>query len=1338
MLTNTRQKYGLRFGLTFLMGMTALLSSAQKFSHIETQSGLDNLFDINCVAVADFDNDDDLDVFAVVRHYFDKENEETHKLFSNNGDGTFSDITKEARIFNTLDYTGLDSKKYVGTRTGASWVDYDNDGFPDLFLTNLYYLELLHNNGDGTFTDITEQSGFTTNECYNSGATWFDYNNDGFLDVYIVKMGDCDANLFYKNNGDGTFSDVTEEMGVSGSKTFSWSSIPIDANEDGWMDLYVANDFGNHNELFINQVGTGFIEEGEKYNVQGNFDSMGLTVGDFNNDGHFDIYVTNINRGSLYQGNGVDSFTNRAEELKVLNSAWSWGTQFLDYDHDGDEDLTVASGWNQEWHNFLFENPIDEGTEEFINKTEEVNLQGETWSHGFTSFDYDNDGDLDMIFSNVGKQAYFFENDASQKNEANDKNWLRINFEGTSSNRDGIGAIVKLSSGSVELHKFYHGTAGYLSQSLNGVHFGLGSISTIDKVHIKWPSGIQDTFENLSPNMIINAVEGSGYTILDNEASKTPGCTDPKSCNYSPTATLDDGSCQYLETFTITGPSISGNLQTVTYQYPKTEGSEYEWVVDNGTILNGQNSESVTIKWGIGTQASISVREVNGCYSENVEKTVELVKSELPENVSVARLWNEALLEAIRKDYARPTIHARNLFHTSIAMYDSWAIYDETAETYLLGKTVKNYFNQFDGFNTTVETNEARQMTISFAAYRLLSYRFKDSPNAEASLSLFDDIMDYLGYNKNLSSTSYSTGDPATLGNFIAASIIDYGKIDGANESAKYSNIHYQPVNPSLVPILGGNTLLQDPNRWQPLTLDIFIDQSGNPREGTTPDFLSPEWGNVHPFSLIPEQLSSFEREGNTYNVYFDPGQPPLLDTLNDNEISELYRWNFSLVSIWSAQLDPEDGVMWDISPASLGNIKLDELPKQLANHTDFYDLINGGSLINEGRNLNPVSGSPYPPQVVPRGDFARVLAEFWADGPDSETPPGHWFVLLNHVSDHPEFEARLEGKGEVLEPLEWDIKSYFALGGAMHDAAISAWGIKGWYDYIRPISAIRYMAERGQSSDPDKANYDVAGIPLTPGYIEMIEDGDELAGLNNENVGKIKLYAWKGHSSISNTLSDKAGVGWILAENWWPYQRPSFVTPPFAGYVSGHSTYSRAAAEVMTLLTGSEYFPGGVGEFIAKKNEFLVFEDGPSQDIVLQWATYQDASDQCSLSRIWGGIHPPADDIPGRLIGYEIGIGAFKHAKTYFEGSNTLANVANSGTPDIYPNPIIQQKKLIVTHTSSNDRFVVYNLNGKPVKIQEMSYNQDKRQTTLKFANLAKGIYLLVGQAGSTKFIVQ
>jgi hypothetical protein len=244
-----------------------------------------------------------------------------------------------------------------------------------------------------------------------------------------------------------------------------------------------------------------------------------------------------------------------------------------------------------------------------------------------------------------------------------------------------------------------------------------------------------------------------------------------------------------------------------------------------------------------------------------------------------------------------------------------------------------------------------------------------------------------------------------------------------------------------------------------------------------------------------------------------------------------------------------------------------------------------------------------------------------------------------------------------VLPSLEWDVKTYLAMGGAMHDSAIAAWGVKGYYDFIRPISAIRYMSDQGQCSDPDDTTtFDVNGLHLYPGLIEVVTVDSAGQGERHEHladdVGEIALFGWRGHEYITDPEVDTAGVGWILAANWWTYQRPTFVVPPFAGYVSGHSTYSRAAAEVMTLLTGNEYFPGGMGEFYCPANEFLVFEEGPSMNVTLQWAKYYDASDQCSLSRIWGGIHPGADDIPGRLMGQVIGPQAHDLALYFFEGS--------------------------------------------------------------------------------------
>lgn len=615
---------------------------------------------------------------------------------------------------------------------------------------------------------------------------------------------------------------------------------------------------------------------------------------------------------------------------------------------------------------------------------------------------------------------------------------------------------------------------------------------------------------------------------------------------------------------------------------------------------------------------------------------------------SVARMWNEELLGAIRKDFARPTVHARNLYHVSLAMYDAWAAYDDTAVQVLVNESA-----------TADDIESARDESISYAAYRVLKARFASSPGAAISIPSFDALMDTLGFDKGNEGTVGAS--PAALGNRIAAQVLAMGLFDHANEAGGYANLHYQPINPPILPDLPGNPDLEFPNRWQPIALEFFIDQGNNIIVGGYPEFLSPEWGQVTPFSLTDQSLTIYNRDSFDYWVYHDPGEPPKLDTPTE----DYYKWGFEQVAMWSSHLDPADGVMIDISPASFGNSPLPGVDDYEA----YFDRENGGDW-GSGYTLNPVTGVPYTPQIVPRGDYTRILAEFWADGPDSETPPGHWFSILNYVSDHELFEKRWRGQGPLLNDLEWDVRTYLVMGGAMHDVAITAWGVKGWYDYLRPVSAIRYMCDLGQCSDDQMPSFNENGIHLIPDFIELVTSDTTMAGQKHAHLagseGKIAIKAWRGPNFISNPDLDTAGVGWILAENWWPYQRPSFVTPPFAGYVSGHSTFSRAAAEIMTVMTGSPYFPGGMGEFFCPQNEFLVFEEGPSIDITLQWASYRDASDQTSMSRIWGGIHPPADDLPGRIMGKQIGLGAFGKAFQHFEGATVKGDINCDGVVDI------------------------------------------------------------------------
>jgi hypothetical protein len=567
---------------------------------------------------------------------------------------------------------------------------------------------------------------------------------------------------------------------------------------------------------------------------------------------------------------------------------------------------------------------------------------------------------------------------------------------------------------------------------------------------------------------------------------------------------------------------------------------------------------------------------------------------------SIARQWNDVLLEAIRIDTPRPTVHARNLFHLSSAMYDAWATYDPVAIGYITNEVY-----------TAADIEAAREEAISFAAYRVLNNRFAGSPGAATSLASFNAQMDALGYDRGFTST---TGDsPAAIGNRIAQNMIDYGLADGSNQAGNYADTSgYVPVNPPLVVQSAGITIV-DRNRWQPLTIPTAAGGTA------TPPFLTPHWGEVKSFGAAPDE------------AHHDPGPPPFLGTPTDAQ----YKAEFLEVARLESYLTPDDGVTIDISPGVRGNNPL-------------------GSNAGSGHAVNPATGLPYASNVVQQGDFGRVLAEFWADGPRSETPPGHWNTIFNAVSDHPALQKRIGGTGPLVNDLEWDLKGYFALNGAVHNAAITAWDIKEAYDQVRPISAIRYMASKGQSSDPGGASYDPDGIPLEPGLVEVITSATTAPGQRHEhlagNEDKIAIKQWLGHPA--DPANQHGGVGWQLGEAWVPYQSRTFVTPSFPGYTSGHSTFSRASAEVLTAVTGTSFFPGGLFEFSTSAGNYLSFEDGPSQDVTLTYATYFDASDAAGQSRLWGGIHIEADDFMGRLTGSQIGQEAYSLAGQYYAGT--------------------------------------------------------------------------------------
>jgi len=389
---------------------------------------------------------------------------------------------------------------------------------------------------------------------------------------------------------------------------------------------------------------------------------------------------------------------------------------------------------------------------------------------------------------------------------------------------------------------------------------------------------------------------------------------------------------------------------------------------------------------------------------------------------SVARDWNEENLAAIRIDVPNPPVHARNLFHTAVAMYDAWAAYDDTAIGY--------YHHES---STATNVPAARDEAVSYAAYRILKHRYASSANAETTQSALDARLTSLGYDTNITTT---VGDsPAALGNRIAASILSWGLSDRSSETNNYVDTTYTNTQPEFLVISngvpqGGYPAGSDPDVWHPLTFD-----EGFAQNGVGPVFLQPfiggTWLHTRPFAL---------RRPNPAHPWYDPGPPDRLRTGDPSE----YRQQAVNLLEKSALLGDLDLI--DISPASKGNNPL-------------------GTDDGSGYATNPVTGSPYAPYMVPQGDYGRVIAEFWADGPHSETPPGHWHVLANDVSDTIA-EKRIGGVGPILTDLEWDVKLYFALSAATHDAACAAWALKRFYDSARPISMIRFMALQGQSSD--------------------------------------------------------------------------------------------------------------------------------------------------------------------------------------------------------------------------------------------------------------------------------
>jgi hypothetical protein len=495
------------------------------------------------VALLDFDNDGFLDIFftngARIPTLEKDDSSFFNRLYRNNRDGTFTDVTERA---------GLQGKGYC---MGVAAADFDNDGRTDLYVTGVNRNVLYHNNGDGTFTDVTEHaavSGVDENgrKLWSVGAAWFDYDNDGLLDLFVTNYLDwslgtskvcgndgkrlsCSPslysglpNLLYRNNGDGTFTEVSRQTGIAELIGKGMSVAVADFDDDGFMDVFVANDQAR-NFLLKNVEGQRFteigVEAGVAYSEDGlPLSSMGVDFRDMNEDGRPDLIVTALGGETfplyLNSGHGLFESSSYPSGLGFQTLRMSgWGVGAYDFDNDGHKDLFTANSHVSENADFycrdhyrqpnaLFRN-LRNGRFENVTAQAGSALQVAAAHRGCAFGDLNNDGRIDSIVSAIGEPAKVLYNISSRENH-----WILIQLEGTKSNRDGIGSKIKITSESGEIQYNHATTAvGYASASDKRVHFGLGAARRIREIEIRWPSGHTQLLKDVAPDQILMVKE---------------------------------------------------------------------------------------------------------------------------------------------------------------------------------------------------------------------------------------------------------------------------------------------------------------------------------------------------------------------------------------------------------------------------------------------------------------------------------------------------------------------------------------------------------------------------------------------------------------------------------------------------------------------------------------------------------------------------------------------------------------------------------------------------------------------------------------------------------------
>lgn len=395
-----------------------------------------------------------------------------------------------------------------------NWVDIDNDGDNDLFVTSDNSgNRLFENTGNMILSEITEECGMLTNALNSFGASWGDYNNDGFLDVFISNRDTAIPNILYKNNGDKTFTLVNNEAGLINTGTMSFCSAFFDYNNDGFQDIYVSNDKVIYANILYKNNGDGTftdvsIESGTNIFI----DAMSVTIDDYNSDGWMDIYVTNSSPGNVFlKNNGNGTFTDIALPSGTIFNSIGWGAVFLDADNDKDLDLYVSSEYDGTVPNYLssafYVNNNDDTF--LLNNSVIPNDYAKSFSNAIG--DIDNDGYSEIVVNNIiHDNIFLWKNNSTATN-----NWLKVKLEGIQSNRNGIGSVIELSVGGQKQYRYTLCGEGYLAQNSVTEIFGVGNANSIDYIKVKWLSGIEDIIYDVNINQTIDIIEGATLSITE-------------------------------------------------------------------------------------------------------------------------------------------------------------------------------------------------------------------------------------------------------------------------------------------------------------------------------------------------------------------------------------------------------------------------------------------------------------------------------------------------------------------------------------------------------------------------------------------------------------------------------------------------------------------------------------------------------------------------------------------------------------------------------------------------------------------------------------------------------